>query len=71
MRAILTNSARQCINKATTTPFTFKRFAHTVPSTMKAVQMQKHGGPEVLQYVDASVPTPADGQVMIEKNALN
>lgn len=41
-----------------------------IPSTMKAVYLTRHGGPEVLHYVDtAPVPTPASGEVLIEVTA--
>jgi NADPH2:quinone reductase len=33
---------------------------------MRAVQMKEFGGPEVLQVTELPVPTPADGEVLIE-----
>ena len=36
---------------------------------MKAIQITATGGPEVLQYRDLDVPTPARGQVLIEVRA--
>src|SRR3954454_8437216 len=30
----------------------------TLPSTMKAIRAHESGGPEVLKYEDAAVPTP-------------
>ena len=41
-----------------------------IPSTMNAVYLTGHGGPEVLEYVDtAPVPTPDAGEVLIEVTA--
>ena len=37
---------------------------------MRAVRYHQHGGPEVLQVEDVPVPVPADGQVMIEVEAI-
>lgn len=34
--------------------------------SMKAVQISKTGGPEVLEYVDLPVPEPAAGQVLVK-----
>lgn len=36
---------------------------------MKAVIFEKHGGPEVLQYTDFSVPQPGAGQVLVRLKA--
>ncbi|CAM1503301.1 Fc.00g080770.m01.CDS01 [Cosmosporella sp. VM-42] len=36
-----------------------------IPQTMKAVQIPKNGGVEVLEYKDIPVPTLADGQVLV------
>ncbi|KZZ95260.1 Alcohol dehydrogenase superfamily, zinc-type [Moelleriella libera RCEF 2490] len=36
-----------------------------VPSTMKAIVVSAHGGPEVLQYTDVPVPRPSAGQVLV------
>jgi NADPH2:quinone reductase len=33
---------------------------------MKAVRFSKHGGPEVLEYVDVPSPTPGPGQVLVD-----
>src|SRR3954451_5328030 len=34
--------------------------------TMRAIQMQEFGGPEVLELVDVPVPEPADGEVVVK-----
>ncbi|KAI0417389.1 hypothetical protein F5X98DRAFT_340711 [Xylaria grammica] len=40
-----------------------------VPSTMKAVYINKAGGPEVLEYkTDVPVPTPIDGEILIKND---
>lgn len=39
-----------------------------IPATMKAVQIAKNGGPEVLEYVDIPVPTPSAGQVLVKNH---
>lgn len=36
---------------------------------MKAVQISRTGGPEVLEYVDLPTPSPGDGEVLIETEA--
>lgn len=36
-----------------------------IPSTMKAVQINKNGGVEVLEHVDTPVPKPAANQILI------
>ncbi len=33
---------------------------------MKIIQVQKHGGPEELKYVDAPVPRPAPGEALVK-----
>lgn len=35
------------------------------PTTMKAVRIHAYGGPDVMQYEDAPVPTPGAGQVLV------
>jgi NADPH:quinone reductase len=37
-------------------------------ATMKAIEVHEFGGPEVLEVVDVSVPTPGDGQLLIRVN---
>ena len=36
---------------------------------MKAVQIQKQGGPEVLEVVDLDTPTPGEGEVLVKLEA--
>lgn len=36
---------------------------------MKAIQITKNGGPEVLEYLDVQMPVPAEGQVLIKVHA--
>ena len=38
--------------------------------TMKAIQYNRFGGPEVLEYVDVPVPSPGAGEVLIETTAV-
>ncbi|MCU9849078.1 NAD(P)H-quinone oxidoreductase [Defluviimonas sp. WL0024] len=38
----------------------------TLPKTMRAVEISKPGGPEVLQLIEAPVPVPGPGQILIE-----
>lgn len=33
---------------------------------MKAIRIYKHGGPEVLQYEDASIPDPGSGEALVQ-----
>ncbi|KAL7800189.1 hypothetical protein V8C37DRAFT_8530 [Trichoderma ceciliae] len=40
----------------------------SIPATMKAVQMAKNGGPEVLEYTDIAVPTLSGGQVLVKNH---
>ncbi|KAJ6134042.1 hypothetical protein N7523_000364 [Penicillium sp. IBT 18751x] len=53
-----------------TRPFTFSPIRNmSVPTTMKAVVVEKTGGPEVLQYKTSyPVPTPQEGQLLIRNN---
>ena len=37
----------------------------TLPKTMRAVEISKPGGPEVLKLVEAPVPEPGSGQILI------
>lgn len=37
-----------------------------IPKVMKAVQIEKTGGVEVLQYKDISLPTPGENEVLIK-----
>jgi 2-desacetyl-2-hydroxyethyl bacteriochlorophyllide A dehydrogenase len=36
---------------------------------MKAIVFQKHGGPEVLEYTDAAIPTIGSGEVLVKVKA--
>ena len=36
---------------------------------MKAVQISKFGGPEVLQYIDVPDPVPGKGEVLVQVQA--
>ncbi len=36
---------------------------------MKAIQMLKHGGPEVLEYKDIEIPSPSKGQALVSIKA--
>ncbi|OOF97109.1 hypothetical protein ASPCADRAFT_404354 [Aspergillus carbonarius ITEM 5010] len=41
----------------------------SIPQTMKAVQVEKLGGPEVLEFKpDHPVPTPKEGQLLVKNN---
>ena len=37
---------------------------------MKAVQIQAYGGPEVVEIIDAPVPEPAPGQVLVKAHTF-
>jgi NADPH:quinone reductase len=37
---------------------------------MRAVQIQRHGGPEVMEVADVSAPAPGTGQVLVEVAAV-
>ena len=39
--------------------------AENVPATMRAVEISRHGGPEVLQVVERALPAPGHGEVLI------
>ncbi|MEU3010166.1 quinone oxidoreductase family protein [Nocardia asteroides] len=40
-----------------------------VPTTMKAVRIYEHGGPEVLRYVDVPMEHPGPGEVLVKVRA--
>ncbi|KAL7807011.1 hypothetical protein V8C44DRAFT_351457 [Trichoderma aethiopicum] len=40
----------------------------SIPATMKAVQISKNGGPEVLELNEVPVPSPAPGQVLVKNH---
>lgn len=42
----------------------------TAPSSMRAVRIARHGGPEVLEPVDVAVPTPQTGEVLVRVSAV-
>jgi NADPH2:quinone reductase len=37
---------------------------------MHAIEVAKHGGPEVLNYVDRPQPAPGTGEVLIKAEAI-
>src|SRR3954469_7218776 len=39
-------------------------------SCMHAIEVAEHGGPEVLQYVEKSDPSPGPGEVLIKAEAI-
>jgi NADPH2:quinone reductase len=45
--------------------------AISIPQTMRGVQIEKIGGPEVLQYkTDLPVPVPRDGEVLVKNDFI-
>lgn len=42
----------------------------SIPTTQKAVQIEKTGGVEVLQYRDLPVPTPTESEVLIKNDFI-
>lgn len=43
----------------------------SLPKTMKAVQIEKTGVPDVLQYkTDVPVPEPKDGEVLVKNEFI-
>ncbi|GHD83307.1 NADPH:quinone reductase-like Zn-dependent oxidoreductase [Salinibacterium amurskyense] len=40
-----------------------------VPTTMRAVQLTQHGGPEVLRVTEVATPTPGAGEVLVKVSA--
>jgi len=44
--------------------------SQNLPSTMKAVQIQKTGGVDVLEYVDVPVPEPKDDEVLVKNKFI-
>src|SRR6201988_4845026 len=43
---------------------------HIVGRAMKAVQISRFGGPEVLQFVEAPTPVPRAGQILVRLRAI-
>lgn len=41
-----------------------------MPETMRAVRITEHGGPEVLEQVQATVPAPQAGEVLVKVGAV-
>ena len=39
--------------------------------TMKAITFARYGGPEVLEYVDAPLPSPGPGEVLVRQHAAS
>jgi hypothetical protein len=44
--------------------------AMDVPQAMRAVRIAAHGGPEVLELVEVAVPSPREGEVMVQVSAV-
>ena len=44
----------------------FASMTNQIPKTMKAIQVDKLGGPEVNHMVEVPVPEPKDDQVLIK-----
>jgi hypothetical protein len=44
----------------------FKRMASSIPSTMKAIQIEEQGGPDVMKLKEIPVPRPGKGEVLIK-----
>ncbi|MGJ8720236.1 MAG: zinc-binding dehydrogenase [Salinibacterium amurskyense] len=40
-----------------------------LPTTMRAVQLTQHGGPEVLRVTEVATPTPGAGEVLVKVSA--
>lgn len=38
----------------------------SIPETMKAIQIQQQGGPEVMELREIPVPKPSAGQVLLK-----
>ena len=38
--------------------------------TIKRIQLSRHGGPEVLEWVDAALPAPAEGEAQVRHYAI-
>ena len=52
-------------------PTSFARTMASIPKTMKAVIIEKNGGPEVLQHkTDVPVPEPKDGQILVKNDYI-
>lgn len=41
-----------------------------IPKTMKAIEFDKTGGSDVLQYRDVPVPQPKAGQVLVKNDFI-
>lgn len=41
----------------------------TIPDTMRAARLVRHGGPEALELAEVAVPQPAAGEVLVEVRA--
>ncbi len=39
-------------------------------STMKAIRLHEHGGPEVLRYDEVPIPAPKPGEVLVRVHAV-
>ena len=47
-------------------PLLLALIATTLPTSMKAIRAHDRGGPEVLRYEDAPVPTPGAGEMLVQ-----
>ncbi|KAE8342266.1 hypothetical protein BDV24DRAFT_130618 [Aspergillus arachidicola] len=63
------SAIRAHLSPSPISPFSNQTRAMSVPSTMKAVIVEKLGGPEVLEFKsDHPVPTPQEGQLLVKNN---
>ena len=55
-------------NHTTRTPLPVRAMSSSsaLPKSMKAIQIQQQGGPEVIELRDVPVPEPKAGQVLIK-----
>ena len=51
------------------TVYNMEPVATTRPATMKAVRFHAYGGPDVLQYEEAPIPQPGEGEVLVRVQA--
>src|SRR5664279_866460 len=46
------------------------RFHHNDCDTMKAIQISRTGGPEVLEVIELPIPKPGPGEVLVKAHAI-